>query len=65
MMRPGFSFSRSQGDLSSSPGGEEQPKKPEPPAEPKLPPGWESRKDPVTGRTFYIDHINKVAIFWG
>lgn len=29
--------------------------------QPLLPKGWESRKDPVTGRTFYIDHVNKVT----
>jgi len=31
----------------------------DPPA--ALPPGWESRTDPITGRTFYIDHNNKVT----
>mmetsp|Transcript_40321 Transcript_40321/g.114154 ORF Transcript_40321/g.114154 Transcript_40321/m.114154 type:complete len:819 (+) Transcript_40321:201-2657(+) len=61
MMRPGFSFSKSQGDLGGSAGVDELPNKPEPPSEPKLPRGWESRKDPVTGRTFYIDHINKAT----
>ena len=24
-----------------------------------LPPGWEERVDPASGRKFYIDHINK------
>ena len=28
---------------------------------PTLPPGWESRLDPVTGRTFYIDHNAKTT----
>ena len=28
---------------------------------PTLPPGWESRLDPVTGRTFYIDHNTKTT----
>ena len=28
---------------------------------PALPPGWESRYDPVTGRTFYIDHNTRTT----
>ena len=32
---------------------------PSPP--PTLPPGWESRYDPVTGRTFYIDHNTRTT----
>ena len=24
-----------------------------------LPPGWEERIDPSTGKTFYIDHVNR------
>jgi hypothetical protein len=25
----------------------------------KLPPGWEARRDPSSGRIYYIDHVNK------
>ena len=30
-----------------------------PPSAAGLPPGWEERTDPTSGRKFYIDHINK------
>lgn len=32
-----------------------------PPSAAGLPPGWEERTDPASGRKFYIDHINKAT----
>ena len=32
-----------------------------PPSSGGLPPGWEERVDPASGRKFYIDHINKAT----
>ena len=35
---------------------------PSPPPAAQLPAGWEERTDPASGRSFYIDHNNKVCV---